>query len=115
MQRGGRSGAQPSSSQKCSTNHLHHPGRFRIPYEAHIVFVNLGCTPPFAALGLSGIDFLGGKAALSAEKTFNSTGEDPRKVGATWKKQVGEGEIEIQGSINNRENYVGATFNMPLN
>lgn len=66
-------------------------------------------------LGLSGIDFLGGKAALSAEKTFNSTGEDPRKVGATWKKQVGEGEIEIQGSINNRENYVGATFNMPLN
>ena len=66
-------------------------------------------------LNLSGIDFLGGKAALSAEKTFNSTGEDPRKVGATWKKQVGEGEIEVQGSINNRENYVGATFNMPLN
>ena len=53
-------------------------------------------------LGLSGIDFLGGKAALSAEKTFNSTGEDPRKVGATWKKQVGEGEIEVQGSINNK-------------
>ena len=53
-------------------------------------------------LNLSGIDFAGGKLGFDAEKTFNSTGEDPRKVGATWKKQVGEGEIELQGSINNQ-------------
>jgi len=61
-------------------------------------------------LGLSGIDFLGGKAALSAEKTFNSTGENPRKVGATWKKQVGDGEIEVQASINNQGPGGSVTF-----
>jgi len=61
-------------------------------------------------LGLSGIDFLGGKADLSAEKTFNSTGENPRKVGATWKKQVGDGEIEVQASINNQGPGGSVTF-----
>jgi len=61
-------------------------------------------------LGLSGIDFLGGKAALSAEKTFNSTGENPRKVGATWKKQVGDGEIEVQASTNNQGPGGSVTF-----
>jgi len=53
-------------------------------------------------LNLSGIDFAGGELGFDVAKTFNSTGEDPRKVGATWKKQVGEGEIEVQGSINNK-------------
>ena len=55
-------------------------------------------------LGLSDINLADGKLEFRAEKTYNSTGDNPTRVGASWRKQVGPGEIEIQTSVSDSMN-----------